>query len=407
MTSPQNSHIGRPAILAARALIMLSPLGVDIYLPAVPQIAEDLGPQASLSISIYLAGLGLGQLVWGSLSDRMGRRPVAIWGCSLFALLSLLIVFSEGLPEFLGLRLLQGVMASSAAVCATAMVRDCYSGKDAAREYSILMGVLNAVPFAAPLIGGILTAWFSWRSCFVVLTGFGIFLTIWLAWCMPETAPEGLENSGTHTQTPPWTSPVFLGFSVCCCMGLGVLLSYVTLIPYTLMEGYGLSSLEFGVLFASNAGLISLVCIAFSRLIARKGPLAVLRLSALLMLGGGVLLVLCLSIWPDVRHVALFMGPVALICIGFSGLMGPARGMAMQPFERGSGKAAAVLGTAQMLWAAVTSAVALALPLPSHLILGGITALTAIASLVIAKIMIRRYGVDVLEGRTVRVQPAI
>lgn len=389
----------RSAIQAARALILLSPLGVDIYLPALPRITDELGPQASLSISLYLTGLGLGQLVWGPLSDRMGRRPVAVWGAFLFAILSLLITFSTDLPEFLGLRLLQGIVASAAAVCATAMVRDCYSGGDAAREYSILLGVLSAVPFAAPLVGGILTEWFLWRSCFAALAIFGACTAVWLVWKMPETVLSKGCDGKKDTQAPPWSNPIFLGFSACCCLGLGVVLSYVSLIPYTLMEDYGLSSMEFGILFSGNAAFISVACIIFSRLVSRKGALATLRLSSLFMLAGGSLLVLALTLWPGAGHVALFMIPVLLISIGFAGLMGPARGLAMQPFEHGSGRASALLGAAQMLWASAVSAAAVALPLPSHIILGGLAILTAMGCLALTRLLVHRYGAALLEGR--------
>lgn len=381
----------RRAAHAARLLVLLSPLGIDLYLPALPAISQALGSQATLSLSIYLAALGLGQLVFGPLSDRVGRRRVALAGCVLFALSSVWLFFAGSLASLLGWRLVQGLAASAASVCAMAVVRDRYSGAEAAREYGVLGGVLNVVPFAAPLLGSVLLQWFDWRSGFALLAGLGAVVSLLLWWRMPETAP--LKQAG-EAGPAPWRHGVFLGFVLCCALSLAVILSYVTLAPRALMSEAGLSPMAFGAVFAANALLISGSCLAFARLAARIGALQVLLLAlALLGFGGALLLALGTagSVWS-------FMLPVAVISVAFGGITGPASSLAMQPFAQGSGQAAAWLGCLQMLVASVLSGGLSLLAWPVHAVLGSLAVGVALLCVAVVWGLRQRHGVAALQG---------
>lgn len=389
--SPVFQADSRRAAHAARLLVLLSPLGIDLYLPALPAISQELGSQATLSLSVYLAALGLGQLGFGPLSDRLGRRRVALAGTLLFALSSVLLFFTGSLAGLLVWRLLQGLAASAASVCAMAVVRDRFSGAEAAREYGVLGGVLNVVPFAAPLLGSVLLQWFDWRSGFAVLAALGALVSLALWWRMPETAPK--REAGQVSSTP-WRHPVFLGFVLCCALSLAVILSYVTLAPRALMSEAGLSPLAFGGLFAANALLISGSCLGFARLSARIGAVKVLQLAlGLLGVGAGLLL---LSGVPG--GVASFMLPVAVISVAFGGITGPASSLAMQPFAQNSGAAAAWLGCLQMLIASLISGGLSLLALPVHLLLGGLGLAVSLLCLAVVIALQRRHGTAVLQG---------
>ncbi|BEV72320.1 multidrug effflux MFS transporter [Paludibacterium sp. THUN1379] len=355
------------ATLSALLLILFNPLGVDLYLPALPAIEQSLGGHASVSISVFVFSLGLGQLLFGPLADRIGRRPVALSGLLLYALSALLASHSQQLGSFLLLRLTQGLGASASAVCAFAVIRDCFDGDAAARRYNLLNGTLNIVPALAPALGGWLTQGWGWPLCFELLAGAALLASLWLGWRMPETRVIRVAHARPLPLARVLTHPAMLRYGFCCCAALGLIISYVTLAPAVLIARGGLSGGEFGLLFGANALLIMAASFISLRTIGRFKLRHVLRFGLLLMLLAGLLMWL-LAARQGAWH---YMLPVGVLGIGFACTLGPASSLAMAPFGEMAGRAAAVVGCAQMLFASLLSATLAALPWPAEWALGG------------------------------------
>nr|WP_199064107.1 Bcr/CflA family efflux MFS transporter [Chromobacterium sp. ASV5] len=357
----------RAATQAAILLILFNPLGIDLYLAAMPAMQRFFQADVAASLSVFVFSLGLGQLWFGPLADRIGRRPVALAGLAVYAASAGLICWAQSIEVFLLLRLLQGLGASASAVCAFTVVRDCFSGNQAAQRYSLLNGALNVVPALAPTMGGLLAARQGWQACFAALAASAALVLACLLWRMPETRPAGMAD-----ETPPrlgqlLAEPALIRYGACCVSALGLIIGYVTLAPAVLIERGGLSPERFGLLFGANALLIMAASFLGLRLIARFGQLAMLKAGLALMGLAGALL-LALAGQEGAWHYLL---PVAVLSAGFAFCLGPANSLAMAPFSSGAGRAAALLGCGQMLFASALSAALAALPLPGEIALGG------------------------------------
>lgn len=362
-----NAHHANLATAVAILLILFNPLGIDLYLPALPQLHNQFHADASASIGAFVFSLGLGQLLFGPLADRIGRRPVALGGLLVYAAASVLASRSGTLPGFMLARMLQGLGASASAVCAFTLIRDCYSGHAAARRYSLLNGTLSIVPALAPSLGGLLIRQYGWPSCFQLLAALALAAFAALAWRMPETRPAAPPRAERIGSAYLLRHPDLLRYGACSCAALGMILSYVTLAPGVLIARGGMDAAVFGLLFGANALLIMAASFASLRLIGRFSLQTLLHCGLSLMALAGLLL-LALSGRGEAWH---YMGPVAVLSVGFAFTLGPASSLAMAPFSHAAGRAAALLGCSQMLFAAALSAGLAALPVPGEWALAG------------------------------------
>ena len=172
------------------ALTSLGPLSTDFYLPALPAIARALHTDsagAQLTLSVYLLGFGAGQLILGPFSDRFGRRPVLLWSMLVFVLASVACALAQSIEALIAARFLQALGACGGPVLGRAVVRDLYGPKDAGRVLSHVATGTALAPLLAPLLGGLLTAHFGWRSSFVALTVYSIVLLVVIARQLQET----------------------------------------------------------------------------------------------------------------------------------------------------------------------------------------------------------------------------
>jgi DHA1 family bicyclomycin/chloramphenicol resistance-like MFS transporter len=253
----------------------LPPLAIDMYLPALPQIAEDFGVAISViqnSLSIFLVGFGGGMLLFGPLSDRHGRRPLALFGLCGFTLASLLLTLSPTASMFLLCRFLQGFLGSAATVTVPAMIRDCY-GKDAAKGMSAMMMIMLVAPLLAPLLGSLALHLGPWRGIFGSLGVYAVLL-LWLSWLkLPETKPSGgerrsflgnyqliLGKRGIHVD--------LLSFMLASL----AFFTYITAVSFVYITYYGVSKLTFGLLFACSASALILANFINVRMVTRVGP---------------------------------------------------------------------------------------------------------------------------------------
>lgn len=340
-----------PLILLLVLLVLFSPLAIDIYLPAIPQMAEQLGAEVTLmqgTITWFLFSMGLGQLLVGPLADRYGRKPIALGGVLLYGLSALGAGFASSLGELMLARVLQGLGACATSVAAFSVVRDSYGPKKSGQMISYLNGAICFIPALAPLLGGWLTAKAGWSANFWFMAGYAVIVGSWLLWRMPETRPEETRSGGPliswSRYSPVLRSPSFLFNATLCMLAMAVILAYVTAAPVQLMVKLGLDMSGFSYWFTANAALNILACFLAPRFIARVGPRRTLRIGLLVL----VLSAIALTLAMHIEHPLAMMGPVFLSSIGFAMILGAAAGMALAPFGHCAGTAAALLGLFQM-----------------------------------------------------------
>lgn len=196
MTSSQPSqanhtaHISFVLFLVLGAIGALTPLAIDMYLPAMPTIAKDLGVSAGavqITLTAYTAGFAIGQLLHGPLADSFGRRPVILIGVAFFGLAAAVSATSHGIEALTYVRAAQGFAGAAAAVVIQAVVRDMFDREDFARAMSFVTLVMTVAPLVAPMVGGHLAIWFGWRSIFWVLAIFAAVVIVLVFWKIPET----------------------------------------------------------------------------------------------------------------------------------------------------------------------------------------------------------------------------
>jgi|tagenome__1003787_1003787.scaffolds.fasta_scaffold20895736_2 DHA1 family bicyclomycin/chloramphenicol resistance-like MFS transporter len=340
-------------VLVLGSLIALGPLTIDTYLPALPSITTDLQSTAAavqLTLTGTLAGLALGQLVIGPISDAVGRRAPLLAGTALHVLASLLCVVAPNIAILGALRVLQGLGAAAAAVVALAVVRDLFTGYAAATLLSRLILVMGAAPVLAPTLGGALLRWTNWRGVFVVLAGLGLVLIAMTVVGLRETLPpERRRNGGVVDTVKVYGSLLrdrtFMGLVVTAGLAIAAIFAYVSGSSFVLQEEYGLSQQVFGLVFgAGAAGMITATQLNV-RLLRRFSPAHIL-ISALLVGSVSGLLMVAFAL-TGIGGLVGILAPlwVVLASVGFALPNAPA--LALSRHGEAAGTASAMLGAVQ------------------------------------------------------------
>ncbi|HEY7273066.1 MAG TPA: multidrug effflux MFS transporter [Actinoplanes sp.] len=340
-------------ILVLGFLIALGPLTIDMYLPALPTISADLAASAAavqLTLTGTLAGIGLGQLLVGPISDAYGRRRPLLAGVALHILASVLCVIAPSLAVLGTLRVLQGLGAAAAGVVAMAVVRDLFDGLAFAKLFSRLMLVIGAAPILAPTLGGIILNWTSWRGVFLVLAVFGIAMITVGALALPETLPPERRRSGGVRGTlrdygQLLTDRAYLGLIVVAGLTMAAMFAYVSGSSFVFQEQYGLNEQQFGFIFGAGAiGLIGATQLNV-RLLRRWSPAQILVTA--LGVGAAAGLVLVLFAATGAGGLIGVLVPLWMV-IAAAGLAIPnAPALALSRHGDAAGTAAALLGAVQ------------------------------------------------------------
>jgi len=345
-------------------MVVLGPLAIDIYLPSLPAMAAEFdisANQVQSTIVLFMFALGAGQILIGPLADRYGRRPIAIFGVSLYIVSSFIAVFADHFIWLQCARILQGIAACASSIVVFSAVRDSVSSKQGARYYSYLNGMICIIPALAPTLGGMLASQFGWRSCFVVMALFAIFVLFIVVLRLPETKPEHTDSSGKLYDfsrfEPILKNTYFLFYATTCMFGMAGILTYVSYAPNFLINHIGVSELTFSCLFGLNALVNIGACFIAPSIIKRYGNRPTIIIGLVCMLLTAFLLGI-IDIWGTDKGLLgafSFMLPMMLLCIGFALLLGPATSMALSAFSDRAGTAAAILGCLQMSGAALLS----------------------------------------------------
>lgn len=329
------------------SIAALPPLAVDMYLPAMPQIAEDFHTSLSViqnSLSLFLLGFGLGMLLWGPMADKHGRRPMARFGLACFGLVSLMLVFSPNAETFLTLRFIQGIFGSAATVTVPAMIRDCF-GKDTAKGMSTVMMIMLVAPLVAPLIGSNILAVAPWEGLFVFLTVYAAVLSVLVWKLLPETRPA---HFATNSQSPLNNykiifskRSIYLDLFSYMLLALTFFL-YLTSVSFLYITWFGVSETNFGYLFALSAAALLIANFTNRQLVSRVTPRRMLRRA----LAGSALfaLLLLVGFWLDMNLTATVIVFFALVgCLGVAWVNADA--LIIMGFPQQAGSASAVVGT--------------------------------------------------------------
>ncbi|GAA4431945.1 multidrug effflux MFS transporter [Georgenia halophila] len=376
-------------VLVLGFLIAIGPLTIDMYLPALPSITEDLmttEAAVQLTLTGTLAGLALGQLFLGPLADAFGRRRPLLAGVAVHILASIGCVIAPNLATLGTLRVLQGLGAAAATVVAMAVVRDLFSGLAAAKLLSRLMLVMGAAPILAPTLGGLVLGVTSWRGVFVVLAVLGMAILTVVALLLPETLPVARRRTGGVLDTVRdygrlLTDRTYVGLILVAGLAMAGMFAYVSGSSFVFQEQYGLSEQQFGFVF--GAGAIGLVAATqFNvRLLSRWSPSQILTTA----LGCGAVAGLVLLLLAATGFGGMFgiLVPLWLV-LASAGLALPnAPALALSRHGEAAGTAAALLGAVQF------GVGALAAPLVGILGAGAIgMALTIAGGMVAANVVL-------------------
>ena len=381
----------RPDTLAMTAVLAmltaLGPLSTDFYLPSLPEIARVMqtdvaGAQATLSS--FLFGFAAGQIFWGPLSDRLGRKPILLAGIGLFSLATLACAFAPSIEGLTLARALQALGASGPIVLGRAMVRDLYDGPRAGRELARMGMFMGLVPAIAPVIGGVLHTAFGWRSTFLASLAFGLVLAIVIVTVMPETL---------RVRSPQPLSPtaIFKGFGVLLrnrafrvyvaltALAYAGLFAFISGSSFVLIGIYGLSPVAYGFSFGFGVLGFILGTIIAQRLVGQRGMDRVIGMGVACLAGGGLVMLVC--VLTGLGGAAGVVVPMALYACGVGLTMPQAQASAMMPFPDRAGAASSFNGLCQMLLSACVGLLvghllkSGALPLPLVMSVLGVAAL--------------------------------
>ncbi|EFH82480.1 drug resistance transporter, Bcr/CflA subfamily [Ktedonobacter racemifer DSM 44963] len=346
-------------VLILGGLGALGPLANDMYVPSLPALSHDLSAttsQAQLTLSAFILGLALGQIVAGPISDARGRRRPLLIGIAVYVLTSLLCAIAPSMAILIPLRFIQGVAGAAGVALALAMVSDLYSGIAQARFFSLLMQINGLAPMLAPLLGGQLLRVTSWHGIFVTLALAAVLLLAVSALGLGETLPVSQRQRGGITTTLSAFRELlmdrrFVGYALSCGFAFTACIIYISVSPFVLQNIYEISPQLLGIIFGINALGIVIMAQVNARLVGRVPSQHLLSYGyAMIALGGVALLVVVLS---GIGLIGIL--PAFFILTSSLGLIMPNATTLAMANTRTAGSAAALLGVLQLAIGAVVA----------------------------------------------------
>lgn len=371
------------------ALAAVAPLSIDMYLPGLPAMALDLkvGPsEVQLTLTAFMVGLALGQLIIGPISDRLGRRAPLIGGTLLGLLAGVACAMAPTVTSLITFRFVQGFGAGAGMVLGRAIVSDRTHGWAAARMFSLAMAITSIAPVVAPLLGGVIVTRVGWRAVFWVLAGLAAVLFAAVALCFRETHPPDRRIAHERRTLIDALGLLrhrrYLGYLLASALGFAVLFTYISASPYLLQKHFGLTELQYSLVFAANAAALTVMSVLNSVIVPRVGRRRPLHV------GAALLVVLCLlllintlrgpSLWPT---LILFWFIVAAVGLGVPN----ATALAADEVRHAAGTGSAMLGALQFGFAALASLIvgvaaeSSAVPMSATMLVAAVAIATSLA----------------------------
>jgi DHA1 family bicyclomycin/chloramphenicol resistance-like MFS transporter len=373
--------------LLLAALTAFGALSIDMYLPGLPQLAAGFGASgagAQLTVSSFLLGFGCGQLIYGPLADRLGRRRPLLAGLTLFTLASIGCAVAPSLGLLVALRFLQALGGCAGPILVRAAVRDLHGKEDGARLLSLLASIMALAPLLAPLVGGQLVIHIGWRAVFWLLTAIGAACLAGTLLGFAESLPSSRRFHGSWATLFLGYGRLlhdrrFVGYALSGALVLGGMFAYITGSPAVFIADYGVEPQYYGLYFGANAAGIMLCAWLNRRLIPRVGVERMLHAGIVLAaVAGSVLALAGATGWggfPGILVPLFFF----VASVGFVSANSVAAGLDL--FPRQAGTAAAVIGTMQFAVGAALSALIDLLDNGSALSMCGVIGAAGLAAL--------------------------
>ena len=348
----------RPDTLALTALLALltavGPTSTDMYLPSLPAIGRTFGapvPQVQLTLSAFLFCFAVGQVVYGPISDHIGRKPVLLTTLAIYVAASIGCAFAASIETLIVLRGVQAFGVAGAPVLARAIVRDLYAGARAGRELSRMGAIMALAPVIAPSLGALLQTTIGWQASFYVMAGFGACAFAMVIVLLPETMntaspglslPAVIRSYGTFTRHGR-----FLLYTAIVATSYGGLFAWISGSSFVLQNVYGLSALAFGLVFAvTTLGYLTGTLLA-AKLVSRLGLDRTIVWGGVALAAGGMAMVATTVM--DLRSPLALALPIVIYLVGLGLAMPQSMAGALTPFPERAGAASSTLGFTQQV----------------------------------------------------------
>lgn len=366
-----------PALLVTLALLAgIAPFGTDMYLPAFPAMTRELAASSAdvqLTLTAFLVGAGLGQVIFGPLSDRVGRFPPLAAGAAVFVAASVAAALAPSVPVLIAARLIQGLSGAAGMVISRAIISDLAEGLEAARAFSLMMLVMGVAPVVAPLAGSALAGPIGWRGILWIVAGIGVTALAMVLLFVRETRPRAAAGPGTAARPRAKAvarrllSRAYVGNAVAFAFGFGTMMAYISSSPFLYQDLMGLSTIGNGLMFGVNSLALMAASGMSARLTYRFGPRKLAQTGLLATLSAVVVLALLVAV-----HVpALWLAVPVFVAVGSCGLIfGNTTALALSAVPGAAGLGSSFLGLFQFVLAGVIA------PLVS---IGGISAVSITA----------------------------
>lgn len=362
-TSLQTASVNESNKSYIAFLIFIAILGAfsslvnDMYLPAIPKMVGEFHTTPSMTqmgLSMAMIGLGIGSVLWGSLSDHYGRKPMLIISMIIFVIATAVSLFSRTIIFFIICRLFQGIGAGGGMVLSYSIPADRYEGRQLAKVMALVGAINGVAPAASPLIGGFMTDSVGWRGIFVVLLAIGIGMLIW-SFKRPESLPvsQRITGKGISQYLKAYGALFrdgrFMIYVLLKAVGIGLLYAYISSATFIFQEHYGFSSMKFGLIFGANAIAIAVGSTLVMKLKNLKQGLIVgtIIMSVFAIGEAAVMYFFLPFVWYEVIVIPML--------VGCGMLFSSANSLGMEEGKRDAGTAGAILNVVKYIFAAIVS----------------------------------------------------
>lgn len=331
-------------------LAMLMPLSIDMYLPALPVISAQFGVpagSAQMTLSTYILGFAIGQLLYGPMADSLGRKPVILGGTLIFAGAAVACALAQSIDQLIVMRFLHGLAAAAASVVINALMRDVYPKEEFSRMMSFVMLVTTIAPLVAPMVGGAVLVWFSWHAIFWILAIAALLASAMIFFFIDETLPVERRQKFHIRTTMGNFASLFrhkrvLSYMLASGFSFAGMFSFLSAGPFVYIELNHVSPQHFGYYFALNIVFLFVMTIINSRFVRRVGAINMFRAGLWIQFVMAIWLVvsafLGVGFWALVVGVAAFVGCVSMVSSN-------AMAVILDEFPHMAGTASSLAGT--------------------------------------------------------------
>lgn len=353
----------RRVSLICALIIMIGPISLSMYTPAMPELVTAFGSTESvvkLTLSLYFAGFAGAQLICGPLSDGFGRKPVTFAFMLIYLLASFLAVSAPTIETLIVARFLQGVGAAVGTTVSRALVRDLFTSERSARIMNLIGLLMGVAPALAPTLGGVMMGLFGYQSIFLFMAAASVVIVAVVHFAMVETVPRDLSRIRPRALAQAYGTLLSDRYFMFACLtlagGLGAFFTQATILPFILMTRVGLSPTEFGVAMLTQSGSFFVGSLAARQLMSRFGAFRIVPVGVICVLLGSIALALLLRV--SAPSIITVMGPLMIYAFGTAFIMPGMSTASVAPFPHMAGAASAMGGFLQVGGGLVGSLVA-------------------------------------------------